>query len=65
MLRVPFVRPVLKGNVHGLGMKEVAPALYAEGARYFFIEELSEGIELREILPYPGCKYLCDGRFAH
>ena len=45
--------PVLKGDVHGLGMKEVAPALYAEGARYFFIEELSEGIELRQILPYP------------
>jgi len=45
--------PVLKGDVHGLGMMEVAPALYAEGARYFFIEELSEGIELRQILPHP------------
>ena len=45
--------PVLKGNVHGLGIREVAPALYAEGVRYFFIEELSEGIELRQILPYP------------
>ena len=44
---------VLKGDVHGLGMKDVAPALYAEGARYFFIEELSEGIELRSILPQP------------
>jgi alanine racemase len=45
--------PVLKGDVHGLRMKDVAPALYSEGARYFFIEELSEGIELRGILPYP------------
>ncbi len=44
--------PVLKGDVHGLQMRDVAPALYAEGARYFFIEELSEGIELRSILPY-------------
>lgn len=45
--------PVLKGDVHGLGMKDVAPRLYNEGARYFFIEELSEGIELRKILPQP------------
>ena len=42
---------VLKGDVHGLQMKDVAPALYNEGVRHFFIEELSEGIELREILP--------------
>ncbi|MFT3825164.1 MAG: alanine racemase [Chitinophagaceae bacterium] len=42
---------VLKGNVHGLGMADVAPLLYNEGVRHFFIEELSEGIELREILP--------------
>lgn len=45
--------PVLKGDVHGLRMKDVAPRLYEEGARYFFVEELSEGIELRTILPYP------------
>ncbi len=43
---------VLKGDVHGLIMKDVAPALYKEGARDFFIEELFEGIELRNILPY-------------
>ena len=58
--------PVLKGNVHGLGMKEVAPALYAEGARYFFIEELTEGIELREILPYPDANiYAMAGLLIH
>jgi alanine racemase len=44
---------VLKGDVHGLQMKDVAPALYAEGVRHFFIEELSEGIDLRNILPQP------------
>ena len=27
--------PVLKAEVHGLQMKDVAPALYYEGARYF------------------------------
>lgn len=42
---------VLKADVHGLQMKDVAPALYEEGVRYFFIEELCEGIELRKILP--------------
>jgi len=42
---------VLKADVHGLQMKDVAPALYEVGVRYFFIEELCEGIELRKILP--------------
>lgn len=42
---------VLKADVHGLKMADVAPALYHEGARCFFIEELIEGIELRRILP--------------
>lgn len=43
---------VLKADVHGLGMEKVAPALYEIGCRYFFVEELSEGIELRQILPF-------------
>ncbi len=43
---------VLKGDVYGLQIKDVAPALYNNGARYFFIEELGEGIELRSLLPY-------------
>ncbi|MHB1179686.1 MAG: alanine racemase [Daejeonella sp.] len=41
---------VLKGDVYGLQVKDVAPALYDHGARHFFIEELGEGIELRDIL---------------
>lgn len=41
---------VLKADVHGLGMIDVAPALYADGARHFFIEEISEGISLRNNL---------------
>lgn len=47
---------VLKGDVHGLQMKDVAPALYKDGVRYFFIEEVSEGIELRAILPDPSAR---------
>ncbi|ESA36550.1 alanine racemase [Leptolyngbya sp. Heron Island J] len=43
---------VLKGNAHGLGMSDVAPALYEEGVKEFFIEELIEGLVLRKILPH-------------
>jgi len=42
---------VLKGEVYGLQMKDVAPELYNVGARYFFVAELFEAISLREILP--------------
>jgi alanine racemase len=42
---------VLKAEVHGLQMKDVAPALYNVGARYFFVAELFEAINLREIVP--------------
>ncbi len=48
--------PVLKGDAYGLQIKDVAPALYKAGARYFFIEELSEGIELRGLLPFNDIK---------
>lgn len=42
---------VIKAEAHGLLMIDVAPALYQAGVRHFFIEELIEGIALREILP--------------
>ena len=47
---------VLKAEVYGLQMKYVAPELYNVGARYFFVAELFEAINLREILPYPDAK---------
>ncbi len=47
---------VIKADVHGLQMKDVAPALYQEGVRYFFIEEISEGLALRNILPFADAK---------
>ncbi len=47
---------VIKSDVHGLLMKDVAPALFREGVRTFFIEELIEGIELRKILPSTDAK---------
>lgn len=55
---------VLKGDVHGLGINDVAPALYKCGARLFFIEDLCEGIELRNILKYDDAKiYVMAGLF--
>lgn len=48
--------PVLKAEVHGLQMKDVAPALYNEGARHFFVAELFEAINLRDILPQQDAK---------
>jgi len=42
---------VLKAEVHGLQMKDVGPALYKAGARFFFVAELFEAISLREVIP--------------
>lgn len=42
---------VVKAEVHGLQMKDVAPALYKVGARHFFVAELFEAIQLRKIVP--------------
>jgi len=47
---------VLKAEVHGLQMKDVAPALFEVGARYFFVAELYEAIDLRKILPLEEAK---------
>ncbi len=44
------VAAVVKANAYGLGMAPVARALWAEGARTFFVARLAEGLELRRIL---------------
>ena len=41
---------VVKANAYGLGVKQVASALYNEGARIFFIATAEEGAELRSIV---------------
>ena len=38
---------VIKADVHGLKMKDVAPALYKHGARHFFIEEIVNKLLLK------------------
>ena len=41
---------VVKANAYGLGLAQVNKALYAEGARIFFVATVEEGAELRSIL---------------
>ena len=42
---------VVKADAYGLGARYVAPALYAEGCREFFVAHLDEGLRLRPLLP--------------
>ncbi len=42
---------VVKADAYGLGAAFVAPRLMAEGARHFFVAQLSEAVALRPALP--------------
>lgn len=42
---------VVKANAYGLGVEQVAPALWAAGCRRFFVALPHEGVSLRAILP--------------
>jgi len=42
---------VVKADAYGLGAAHVAPRLLAEGARHFFVAQLSEAVALRPLLP--------------
>lgn len=44
------VAGVVKANAYGLGMEEVATALYQEGCRTFFVADPGEGLALRRLL---------------
>jgi len=41
---------VVKADAYGLGVTEVAPALYDAGCRDFFVATLEEGVRLRKVL---------------
>lgn len=45
------VAGVVKANAYGLGIEHVAPALWAEGCRVFFVALPAEGAALRAVLP--------------
>jgi alanine racemase len=42
---------VVKANAYGIGLAEAASALWAAGARVFFVAHLSEGLAARRLLP--------------
>lgn len=42
---------VVKADAYGLGAGRVAPALWAEGCRVFFVATLEEAVRLRAVLP--------------
>lgn len=42
---------VVKANAYGLGMREIAPALFTAGARFQFVATPEEGLLLRDLLP--------------
>ncbi|MFT6064003.1 MAG: alanine racemase, partial [Paracoccaceae bacterium] len=52
---------VVKANAYGLGVKRVAPALWAAGARTFFVALPREGAELRGILGPAATIYVFNG----
>ena len=58
------VAPMVKADAYGLGVHRVAPTLWREGARLFFVAQLSEAIELREILPAEAEIAVLNGLFA-
>ncbi|MDI2090974.1 alanine racemase [Commensalibacter oyaizuii] len=52
---------VVKADAYGLGMVEVAKALYKAGCRHFFVAHLDEGIALRSVLNAECTIYILHG----
>jgi len=53
----------VKGNAYGLGVEQVARALWVAGCRTFFVARPMEGGELRQFLPREAVIYVLDGLF--
>jgi alanine racemase len=52
---------VIKANAYGIGVSEAAPALWAAGARVFFVAHLNEGVAARRSLPAEAQIYVLNG----
>lgn len=55
------VAAVVKANAYGCGIAPVSEALYAQGARQFFVATLPEGLELRTIIGDEASIYVLNG----
>jgi alanine racemase len=56
-----LVAAVVKANAYGLGVDAVAPCLFAQGCRHFFVAHTEEGVNLRTILPVEANIYVLHG----
>ena len=52
---------VIKADAYGTGVSEAAPALWAAGARVFFVAHFNEGIAARRALPEEARIYVLNG----
>ena len=52
---------VVKANAYGIGLDRAAPALWAAGARTFFVAHLGEGFAARRLLPDEAEIYVLNG----
>jgi len=54
---------VVKANAYGFGAVQVSKKLYAKGCRKFFVATISEGIEIRQVIPDDANIYVLSGVF--
>ena len=52
---------VVKANAYGIGLAEAGPALWAAGARVFFVAHFGEGLAARRLLPDDATIYVLNG----
>ena len=52
---------VVKAGAYGIGLSQAAPALWAAGARVFFVAHLDEGLAARRALPAEARIYVLNG----
>jgi alanine racemase len=52
---------VVKANAYGIGLSDAAPALWAAGARVFFVAHFNEGLAARKALPPEAAIYVLNG----
>jgi alanine racemase len=51
----------VKANAYGIGLEQAAPALWAAGARVFFVAHVGEGLAARRLLPDEAEIYVLNG----
>ena len=59
--RLAVVPPSSRRTLNGIGLPEAAPALWAAGARVFFVAHFSEGLAARRVLPPQAEIYVLNG----